>query len=38
MVDLISVLYDVLLDGFRIKTKMVPSTLMSLIEVRNLHL
>jgi len=36
--DTISVLYDVLLDGFRMKTKMVPSTLMSLIEVRCLHI
>lgn len=32
--DAINVLYDVLSDGFRMKTKMVPSTLMSLIEVR----
>lgn len=32
--DTVNVLYDVLLDGFRMKTKMVPSTLVSLIEVR----
>jgi len=34
--DAINVLYDVLLDGFRMKTKIVPSTLVSLIEVRRL--
>jgi len=34
--DAINILYDVLLDGFRMKTKIVPSTFVSLIEVRRL--